>query len=133
VSEEELKQESGGESSDHDVLPEMDYGEQDGFRKNSDPGAENDSYFPVKKKAIEEMLMPLSVLLKKACYVHPRSRCAAVLIAKGLLRPMRPRALILRYFVKIQSYKEWVDKLEPLEYKFESHMDGVGVRKMLRT
>jgi hypothetical protein len=111
----------------------MDYGEQDGFRKNPNPGAESDSYFPVDKEKIAEMLMPLSILLKKACYVHPRSRCAAVLIAKGLLRPMRPKALILRYFVKIQSYKEWVDKLEPLEYKFESHMDGVGVRKMLRT
>ena len=111
----------------------MDYGEQDGFRKNPNLGAESDSYFPVDKEKIAEMLMPLSVLLKKACYVHPRSRCAAVLIAKGLLRPMRPKALILRYFVKIQSYKEWVEKLEPLEYKFESHMDGVGVRKMLRT
>jgi hypothetical protein len=133
VSEEELKQESGGESSDHDVLPEMDYGEQDGFRKNLNPGVESDSYFPVKKEEIVKMLMPLSALLKKACYVHPKSRCAANLIAKGLLRPMKPRALILRYFVKIQGYKEWVDELKPLEYKFESHMDGMGVRKMLRT
>jgi hypothetical protein len=47
------------------------------------------------------MLMPLSVLLKKACYVHPRSRCAATLIAENLLKSKKPKAVLLRYFLKI--------------------------------
>jgi hypothetical protein len=111
----------------------MEVSECAGFKKNDDPEAAGDSFFPADEEKIAEMLTPLSVLLKKATYHHRHSRCAAELIAKYLMKPRKPKALLLRYFLRIQSYSDWVEKLVPLEYKFEPHLDGTGVRKFLKT
>jgi hypothetical protein len=69
----------------------MEISECAGFRKNDDSDAEGESFFPVSKELIAEMLLPLSLLLKKACYVHLNSRCAAALTPRYLVRPKNLR------------------------------------------
>jgi hypothetical protein len=69
----------------------MEISECAGFIKNDDPEAAGDSFFPADEELIAEMLSPLSLLLKKACYVHLNSRCAAALIARYLVKPKNLR------------------------------------------
>ena len=111
----------------------MEISECAGFTKNDDPEAAEDSFFPADEEKIAELLLPLSTLLKKACYVHYKSRCAAALISKYLMKQRKPKAILLRYFMRIRSYSDWVEDLSPLEFRFEPHLDGTGVRKFLRT
>jgi hypothetical protein len=92
-----------------------------------------DSFFPTNLKEIIATLMPFSVLMRKTTYHHFNSRCPATLIAKGLLKPEEPKPLLLRYFLGIQRCKQWVNDLLPLKFKFEPHLDGPGVRMILRS
>jgi len=78
-----------------------DFKEWEGGVKNDAPNSEMDSFFPTDLKKIAKTLMPLSVLLRKTTYHHANSRCPATIIARGLLRPVKPKPLSLRYFVLI--------------------------------
>jgi hypothetical protein len=52
--------------------------------KDDEIGREKDAFFLTDAAMVKEMLMPLDMAVRKTCYVHPRSRCVAALIAKKM-------------------------------------------------
>ena len=38
----------------------------------------------------------------------------------------------MRYLKKIQSYEQWAKDLEPLALRFEPHLDGRGIIKIMK-
>ena len=67
-------------------------------------GAEIDSYMPSNIDIITEMLTPLEMVLRKACYVSSRSR-GVKLIALKLVK--RDKPILVRYLKLIKGSWEW--------------------------
>ena len=93
-------------------------------------GAPKDSYFPENEGLITEMLRPLEELIRKACYVSMLSRGAG-LIAQKLIKRKKP--IMVRYLRKLEDLHDWVRTFDPLPLRFEPHLDGSGIRKLMKT
>ena len=79
---------------------------------------------------ITEMLKPLEDLVRKACYVSMQSRGVGQ-IAKKLVERGKP--IMVRYLRKIEDLHDWVRTFDPLPWRFEPHLDGRGIRKLMRS
>jgi hypothetical protein len=112
----------------HNYLDEFDV-EWSGGRKNPNRNSPKDSYIPEDEGLITEMLRPLEELVRKACYVSMLSRGAG-LIAQKLIKRKKP--IMVRYLRKIEDLHEWVRTLDPLPLRFEPHLDGDGIRKLMK-
>jgi hypothetical protein len=75
------------------------------------------------------MLRPLEELTKKASYISMQSRGAGQ-IAKKLIKRNKP--IMVRYLRKIEDLHDWVRVFEPLPLRFEPHLDGSGIRKLMK-
>ena len=67
-------------------------------------GAEIDSYMPSNIEMITEMLAPLEMVLRKACYVSTRSRGLKVMALKLV---NRGKHILVRYLKLIEGSWEW--------------------------
>jgi hypothetical protein len=112
----------------HNYLDEFD-AEWSGGRKNPNRNSPKDSYIPEDEGLITEMLRPLEELVRKACYVSMLSRGAG-LIAQKLIKRKKP--IMVRYLRKIEDLHEWVRTLDPLPLRFEPHLYGSGIKKLMK-
>ena len=78
---------------------------------------------------IKEMLLPLELVNKKACYVNKRTNLAWRLASKFVQNNLKETVLV-RYILLINDQREWAEKLGERQYRFENHLDGKGVKSL---
>ncbi len=86
-------------------------------------GGEIDEYKAENPSEIKWWLYPLELVNKKACYVNKRNNLADRL-SKKFVSHNTDQTVLVRYFMLIDSVREWAEKLGERQYRFENHLDG---------
>jgi hypothetical protein len=76
------------------------------------------------------MLEPLELAVEKGCYQSKKGRAVASLVAEKLIKEGKP--VMMRYIKKIENCLLWAHMMAPLGRRFEAHLDGVGVDRILK-
>jgi hypothetical protein len=76
------------------------------------------------------MLEPLELAVEKGCYQSKKGRAVASLVAEKLIKEGKP--VMMRYIKKIENCYLWAQMMTPLGRRFEAHLDGVGVDRILK-
>ena len=79
-------------------------------------GGEVDEYEAENPSAIKEWLIPLELVNKKACYVNKRNNLADRL-SKKFVSHNTDQTVLVRYFMLIDSAREWAEKLGERQYR----------------
>jgi DNA-binding NtrC family response regulator len=103
----------------------------EGGYKDKSEGAPADSFFLTELKYVTKILQPLDELLKKACYMSEKSRGVGHIALKFIQRNKAP--VLVRYLMKIRECHTWISDMPYLGLRFEHHLDGKGIDKVMRT
>ena len=74
-------------------------------------------------------LEPLEIAVKRSCYVRKNTR-VPFLIARRFIAANRP--VRARFIEKIAEQLSWAQKVENRQWRFESHLDGKGIKAIFR-